>query len=94
VDLGASHDLAAVTVLPRQDGKADSMVDRYRMEWSADGRNWSAPVEGEFSNLRANPVEQRIALPEGTCVRHLRFTALRVLEGEGVTVAELGVVDR
>jgi alpha-L-fucosidase len=94
VDLGASRDLAAVTVLPRQDGTTHAVVDRYRLEWSADGKNWSAPLEGEFSNIRANPVEQRIALPAGTKARHLRFTALRVLEKNNVTVAEIGVVTK
>lgn len=94
IDLGAAHDLAAVTVLPRQDGTAHAVVDRYRLEWSADGGTWSRPLEGEFSNLRANPVEQRIALPEGARARHLRFTALRVLERNNVTVAEIGVIVR
>lgn len=94
VDLAAMHDLAAVTVLPRQDGKADAMVDRYRLEWSADGLTWSAPLVGEFSNLRANPVEQRINLPEGAKARHIRFTALSVLEGNHVSVAELGVIEK
>lgn len=92
LDLAAMHELAAVTVLPRQDGTAEAMVDRYRLEWSADGATWSAPQEGEFSNLRANPVEQRITLPEGVKARYLRFTALRVLDGAQVSVAELGVV--
>ncbi len=46
------------------------------------------------SNLRANPVEQRIDLPGGTRARHLRFTALRVLEGTTVTVAGIGVIER
>lgn len=92
VDLGASHELAAVTVLPRQDGSAHAMVDRYRLEWSADGATWLQPLEGEFSNLRANPVEQRINLPAGVKARHIRFTALRVLEKNNVTLAELGVV--
>ena len=92
IDLGAAHDLSAVTVLPRQDGTPHAMVDRYRLEWSADGTTWSQPLEGEFSNLRANPVEQRIVLPDGTKARHIRFTALRVLEKNNVTVAEIGVV--
>lgn len=92
VDLGASHDLAAVSVLPRQDGSADALVDLYRLEWSNDGTNWSQPIEGEFSNIRANPVEQRILLPDGTKTRHIRFTALRVLAKNNMTVAELGVI--
>ena len=94
IDLAAKHDLAALTVLPRQDGKTDAMVDRYRLEWSADGTTWSAPLEGEFSNLRANPVEQRINLPAGTTARYLRFTGRRVLDGQGVSVAALGVVEK
>jgi alpha-L-fucosidase len=94
IDLGESHDLAALTVLPRQDGSAHAMVDRYRLEWSADGNTWSKPLEGEFSNLKANPVEQRIGLPAGTKARHLRFTALRVIEKNNVTIAEIGVIVR
>jgi alpha-L-fucosidase len=94
LDLGAVQDLAAVTVLPRQDGTPHAMVDRYRLEWSADGNQWSKPLEGEFSNLRANPVEQRISLPEGSKAKVLRFTALHVLEKNNVTIAEIGVVIR
>jgi len=94
IDLGATHDLAAVTVLPRQDGTAHAVVDRYRLEWSTDGQSWSDPLEGEFSNIRANPVSQRIALPAGTTTRHLRFTALRVLEKNNITIAEIGVERR
>lgn len=94
VDLGAVHDIAAVTILPRQDGTAHAMVDRYRLEWSVDGSLWAGPLEGEFANLRANPVEQRIPLPVGTRARHLRFTALRVLEKNNVTIAEMGVILR
>ena len=94
INLGAAEDWAAVTVLPRQDGSADAVVDRYRIECSADGENWSKPIEGEFSNLRANPVEQRIELPAGTKAQYLRFTGLRVLDGNYVTVAEIGVIRR
>ena len=94
IDLGREIDVAALTVLPRQDGSAHAVPDRYRVEWSADGKTWSAPLEGEFSNIRANPVEQRIALPEGSRARHVRFTALRVLERNNVTVAEIGVIRR
>lgn len=94
IDLGTMQDLAAVTVLPRQDGTPHAMVDRYRLEWSADGNQWSKPLEGEFSNLRANPVEQRINLPEGSKAKVLRFTALHVLEKNNVTIAEIVVVIR
>jgi alpha-L-fucosidase len=92
IDLGVTEQPAAFTVLPRQDGKPAAMVDRYRLEWSLDGNIWSAPVEGEFSNLRANPIEQRIAFPEGTRLRQIRFTAMRVLQGNQASAAEFGVI--
>lgn len=92
LDLGREQPVAALTFLPRQDGTAHAVVDRYRIEWSRDGKEWSAPLEGEFSNIRANPVGQRVALPAGTVARHLRFTALRVLEKNNVTLAEIGVI--
>jgi alpha-L-fucosidase len=92
IDLGVTEQPTAFTVLPRQDGKSVAMVDRYRLEWSLDGIAWSTPIEGEFSNLRANPIEQRIAFPEGTRLRHMRFTALRVLQGNQVSAAEFGLI--
>lgn len=92
LDLGKTEKLAAATFLPRQDGTPHAMVDRYRLEWSEDGQAWSKPQEGEFSNIRANPVEQRVDLAAGTSARYLRFTALHVLEKNNVTLAEIGVV--
>lgn len=92
IDLGKELPISALTFLPRQDGTPHAVVDRYRIEWSADGKTWSKPLEGEFSNIRANPVEQRVALPAGVSARHLRFTALGVLEKNNVTMAEIGVI--
>lgn len=92
LDLGKPQALAAMTFLPRQDGTAHAVVDRYRIESSLDGKSWTAPQEGEFSNIRANPIEQRVDLPKGTTARYLRFTALHVLEKNNVTMAEIGVI--
>lgn len=38
------------------------MTDKYQFEVSADGKNWTKGAEGEFSNLRANPIEQSVNL--------------------------------
>lgn len=92
LDLGKEQPLAALTFLPRQDGTPHAVIDRYRIETSADGKEWSKPLEGEFSNIRANPVEQRVALPAATKARFIRFTALGVLEKNNVTLAEMGVI--
>ncbi|MBR5186044.1 MAG: alpha-L-fucosidase, partial [Akkermansia sp.] len=50
--------VSGISYLPRQDGKTQGMTSRYRIELSMDGTNWKNVAEGEFGNLRANPVEQ------------------------------------
>ncbi len=55
--------MSGFAYLPRQDGKTVGMTSRYRVELSTDGHNWSIVSEGEFGNLRANPVEQFISFP-------------------------------
>lgn len=92
LDLGKVQNLAALTFLPRQDGTVHGVVDKYRLETSTDSKSWSAPIEGEFSNIRANPIEQRVDLKRPTAARYIRFTALNVLEKNHVSLAEMGVV--
>ena len=49
---------------------------------------------GEFSNIRANPVPQRIDLKAPVKARYLRFVGKRVVEGSHVAVAELVVLGK
>ena len=44
--LGPDH-----SYLPRQDGTANGMTDRYRFELSRDGKRWVKIAEGEFSYI-------------------------------------------
>ncbi len=48
--------------------------DRYELFLSADGKDWHLVSEGEFSNLKANPLPQKIAFEH---VEHARFCRLR-----------------
>lgn len=90
VDMGKELEVAAFSYLPRQDKSTDAMTDQYKLELSSDGRNWDAVAEGEFSNLRANPIELKVNF-EPTEARYFRFTGKRALDGKGVTVAELNM---
>ncbi|MFA7174528.1 MAG: alpha-L-fucosidase [Kiritimatiellia bacterium] len=89
IDFAKDETFDAIEVLPRQDNTPHAVVDRYAVQWSADGKDWSKPLEGGFSNIRSNPIAQRIALPAPVTARHLKFTALRVLEKDNVTIAEI-----
>ena len=90
VDMGAVHKVAAFSYIPRQDGAVQDMTDRYTFEVSKDGKAWNKVSEGEFGNLRANPIEQRVEFSPAEA-RFFRFTATRSIEGNGSSAAEINI---
>ena len=90
-DMGKSYSINGFSYLPRQDEKTQDMTDRYRFEVSSDGKKWKTVSEGEFSNIRANPIELRIFFPTEKKVRYFRLFGTRALEGSGASVAEINL---
>lgn len=88
IDFGKIDSLNAVEVTPRK-GTHDAVVDKYKLEWSTDGKTWSKALTGEFANIRNNPIAQTITLPDTVKARYLKFTGTSVLEKDNVTVAEI-----
>jgi alpha-L-fucosidase len=93
VDMGGSHSIAGFTYLPRQDGNLNGVVEHYRFETSADGRNWTTNVaSGRFENIRNNPALQEVTFAPVTA-RFFRFTALQEINTNGWTsAAEISVL--
>ena len=92
VDCGEDIQVSAFTYLPRQDHVAHGMTDKYRFEISRDGTRWVTLAEGEFSNIRANPIEQTVPLKNPVSARYFRFTGLHALEKNHISAAEVGVI--
>jgi alpha-L-fucosidase len=93
VDLGETLKLKGFTCLPRQDGTAKGIPDRYEFYVSDEPKTWGAPAAaGEFSNIKANPVQQTVLFEKPVSGRYVRFVAVRVVEGQHVTLAEMGVI--
>ncbi|MBQ2380759.1 MAG: alpha-L-fucosidase [Akkermansia sp.] len=90
VDMRKSHTISGFSYLPRQDGNTKGMTSRYRVELSTDGQNWTLASEGEFGNLRANPVEQFVTFTPKKA-RYFRFSATASLDGVGSSVAEMKI---
>ncbi|RYY56820.1 MAG: hypothetical protein EOO09_04920 [Chitinophagaceae bacterium] len=91
IDLGSPVQLTGFTYLPRQDNKKEGIADRYVFATSPDGINWTTILEGEFSNITANPVEQLVRFEKPAAARYIRFTARSLVAGNRLVVAELGV---
>ncbi len=92
VDLGSDQNISAFTYLPRQDKSTAGLVDRYAFFFSTDGKKWQQVTTGEFSNIKANPVEQTVTLKQPVRARYIQFKALHVIAGNGATAAEIGVL--
>jgi alpha-L-fucosidase len=92
IDMGKKEPIKAFTYLPAHNGAAEGMVDSYVYSISNDGINWQQVAGGEFANIKSNPVEQVITLDHVYNARYFKFTARHVISGNGVAVAELGVL--
>ena len=90
VDMKSEQTINGFSYLPRQDGTTEGMTSRYRLEVSTDGNTWKNVSEGEFGNLRANPVEQIISF-EPVRARYVRFFSTAALDGNSSSVAEMKI---
>ncbi len=93
VDMGKEYTVEGFTYLPRQDGTFHGMTSRYIFEVSTDGKTFKKVSEGEFGNLRANPIEQSIQFAP-TKARYFRFTGTAAIEKNHVSVAEISVLGK
>ncbi len=92
VDMGEEKTLKGFTYLPRQDHSLHGMVDQYTFLVSLDGKAWTTAAEGEFGNLRANPIEQTVSFAP-VKARYFKFVARHAVEMNHAVVAEIGVVE-
>lgn len=93
IDMGEPVNVSAVLYTPRKDGSQNGIITKYELYISDTPDSWGKPVaEGEFSNIAANPITQRITLKSPIKGRYMRFTAKEVLKASHVSVAELGVI--
>ncbi|HEX9512437.1 MAG TPA: discoidin domain-containing protein [Puia sp.] len=91
IDMGKPQMIKAFTYLPRQDKKTEGIADRYIFYSSSDGVTWEKIAEGEFANIRSNPLEQLVPLPHPVSSQYFKFSIVHVVSGNGVAVAEVGV---
>jgi alpha-L-fucosidase len=93
LDLGEFKQLAGMTYLTRQDKCPNGMIDKYRIDVSPDGKTWTEAASGEFANIQANPIVQRVMFAKLRKARYLRLTALHVVASNHIAVAELNVIE-
>jgi alpha-L-fucosidase len=91
IDMGRLQAVKAFTYQPPQGDTSIALADRYAYAVSNDGLTWTQVATGEFGNIKSSPVEQVTALPHTVTTRYFKFSALHVISGHAISMAQLGV---
>lgn len=78
----------ALSYLPRQDGSHEGSILKYKVMVSDDNVRWTVAKEGEFSNIKSNPVLQFVDFEKEIYQKYIKLVATE-FEGEKVTVAQI-----
>jgi alpha-L-fucosidase len=92
IDLGSKQSLCGFKYFPDQGMWGPGMITGYEFHVSADGTKWKLVNQGEFSNIRNNPVWQiKKFSPEKA--RYIKLRALKNTDGnDNVGYAEVDVI--
>ena len=92
IDLNEMLELKGFSYLPRNDGLG-GICKSYRFDVSEDGSQWQVATQGDFGNIKNNPVNQEIYFEKTVKARFIRFTSLsNINNDEYLSLAELGII--
>lgn len=92
IDMGQELTLAGFSYYPDQALWGPGIISNYEFYVSTDKENWKMVSDGEFSNIKNNPVWQVIKFSPATA-RYFKLRALRNTDGnDEVGYAELNVI--
>ena len=92
IDLGKEESLIGFKYYPGQNSWQPSIITNYQFFVSNDNKEWKLIDEGEFSNIRNNPLWQ-IKKFKKVNARYIKLTALKNTEGNNnIGYAEVDVI--
>ncbi|MEN8186791.1 MAG: alpha-L-fucosidase [Bacteroidota bacterium] len=93
IDLGKTESVYGFSYTPSQDRYPKNIVTHYSFYGSSDAKNWELLSKGEFSNIEANTVLQKIGFKKSFDIRYLKLVADKISNDSKImTVAEIGVI--
>ncbi len=93
INLGEKTKISGFYYLPRQDKSLQGITQSYAFAISNDGKNWKNVKKGSFSNIKNNPVIQKVMLKQNTTASFIRFTSTQNINNDSwFSAAELGVI--
>jgi alpha-L-fucosidase len=93
IDMGAVRKITGFTYVPQQVGNNLNLISNYEFYTSTDNVKWIKQSQGEFSNIKNNPIEQVKTFGK-VAARYLRFTAIAAVgKGQVVAIGEINVIE-
>ena len=93
-DMGREMDVAAFTLLPRDDGTCEGTPDQFAFFLSPDGKAWTLAAEGEWTDVCHNFGMHTVTLGRPMTGRFLRFVAKHAVDDcNYVIVAGIGAIE-
>jgi len=93
IDMGELISIKGFTYTPQQIGNNLNLISNYELYTSVDSFYWDKQSEGEFSNIKHNPIEQ-VKSFAAVKARFLKFVATAAVgKAQTVSIAEIGVVE-
>jgi len=94
IDLGNEYNVCGFKYLPDQNRWSSGIITNYLFYVSADNIEWKLVSEGEFSNIKNNPLWQ-IKQFASEKARFIKITALKNTSGDDVAgYAEVDVITK
>ena len=92
IDLGNDYNLCGFRYLPDQNKWSSGIISNYRFYVSSDNKEWKLVSEGEFSNIKNNPLWQ-IKKFASEKARYIKFSALKNTSGDDLAgYAEIDII--
>ncbi|MBN2008004.1 alpha-L-fucosidase [candidate division KSB1 bacterium] len=92
IDLGYEQHIAEFRYLPEANLWRPSIIANYEFYVSADNKRWTLVSQGEFANIKNNPLWQSVTFAPSNA-RYIKFRALANTEGNNnIGYAEVDVI--
>ncbi|MBK8946860.1 MAG: alpha-L-fucosidase [Ignavibacteriae bacterium] len=94
IDLGEKINIKGFSYLPRKE-IINGTIKEFIFYTSLDGSNWDKIIQGEFSNIKNNPVEQKILFQQNVDARFIKLESINEINGNPwASAAEIGIITK
>ncbi|TVZ60401.1 alpha-L-fucosidase [Flavobacteriaceae bacterium MAR_2010_105] len=95
IDLGKVTPVRGFTYTPSQGRWVSGVITHYSFYGSTDGKNWITLSQGEFSNIVANPIQQKVLFQNAVDLKYIKLNSDDFMDDtDQVVIAEISIITK